>query len=223
MSRKPSRHYQLMQLKGRVMLKQTLKILAAVALLGAWPAFAQPATGTLIVDIAPFSSEVELKKKVQKQLESGGIEWGQKDDRIVFTMVNKRFINFDLPQFTRFGEHKVLEIPAGDYRVTCIGLVFHTAFSVEKVLSKGGYFNEDIITVRVEAGKTTTLAIKPVIRKQATFFLNFFVPELLATVSIDDATSEPVSLNAQGPQSIKWDDYTGNLKFRPGETVQAPN
>lgn len=178
------------------------------------PTPAPVATGTLVVDIPAFTSEVKLKSKIQRQLESGGIEWGQKDDRIVFTMVNKRFVNFDIPNFTRYGETKELQLPPGEYRITCVGLVMHTAFSPEAVLNKGGYFNEDVMTVRIEAGKTTTLKVQPIIRKQGTFFLNFFVPEMLATTTMDGITSEPVSLNAQTDKSIKWPAYQGDLKFK---------
>ena len=133
----------------------------------------------------------------------------------MFTLVNKRFINFDLTQFTRFGTQKSLELPAGDYTITCIGLVFHTAFSAEKILSKGGYFNVNVMTVHIDAGSMTTLKVHPIIRKQATFFLKFFVPELLTTTIVNGTESAPVSLNAQTEQSIKWDDYSGDLKFRP--------
>ena len=194
------------------MIKLIVQVILAVVLVGT--STAQAETGTLLVDIAPFTSEIKLKKKIQTQLESGGIEWGQGSNRIVFTMVNKRFVNFDLPEFTRFGTQKSLELQAGDYTVTCIGLVFHTAFSPEKVLSKGGYFNENLMTVHIDAGKITTLKILPIIRKQATFFLNFFVPELLASTIVDGTESAQVSLNAQTEHSIKWDDYSEDLKFR---------
>lgn len=197
------------------MIRIIVRVILAVILVGAVTAQAETATGTLLVDIAPFTSEITLKKKVQKQLESGGLEWGQGGSRIVFTMVNKRFVNFDLPEFTRFGTQKSLDVPAGDYTITCIGLVFHTAFSPEKVLSKGGYFNENLMTVHIDAGKTSTLRILPIIRKQATFFLNFFVPELLTSTIVDGTESAQVSLNAQTEHSIKWDDYSGDLKFRP--------
>jgi len=48
---------------------------------------AQDANGTLTVNIAQFTSEKELPKKVDKQLRSGGLEWGVKDGLIVFTLV----------------------------------------------------------------------------------------------------------------------------------------
>ena len=71
------------------------------------------------------------------------------------------------------------------------------------------------MTVHIDAGKITTLKILPIIRKQVTFFLNFFVPELLASTIVDGTESAQVSLNAQTEHSIKWDDYSGDLKFRP--------
>ena len=196
------------------MIKHIVGLIVAGIVAGTGIAQAETPTGTLMVDIAPFTSEITLKKKVQAQLESGSIEWGQANNRVVFTMVNKRFVNFDLPEFTRYGSQKSLELPAGDYTITCIGLVFHTAFSPEKVLGKGGYFNENVMTVHVDAGKTTTLKIEPIIRKQATFFLSFFVPELLASTIVEGTESPQISLNAQTDHSIKWDDYSGDLKFR---------
>lgn len=41
-----------------------------------------PARGTLVVDVKPFQSEVELKPKVEAQLKSGGlIGSGRRDQR----------------------------------------------------------------------------------------------------------------------------------------------
>jgi hypothetical protein len=83
--------------------------LAAVMLSGTGIAVSQTtpappaATGTLNVDILDFTSDVKLKPKVEKAIKTGGMEWGVKDGLIVFSMVNKRFINFDMPQFTRYG------------------------------------------------------------------------------------------------------------------------
>lgn len=180
------------------------------------PAAPAPQLGTLELTVAAFSSEVTLKPKIQTQLASGGVEWGQKGDRIVFTMVNKRFLNFDIPYLTRFGESRKLELPEGDYTITCVGFVPMTAFSVEKALSKGAYFNRNVMTVHVAAGKVTTLAMRPVIRKQATFFLTFFMPELLTSSTLDGTTTPELSLNEKTDASIKWDDYVGDLKFQAG-------
>lgn len=178
------------------------------------PVLAQQATGKLVLDVKPFTSEVKLKPKVNDTLQHGALDWGAKDGRIVFTSVAKQYINFDMTHFTRFGESTELDLPPGDYKVSCAGLVPHTAFSPQSMLSKGGFFNIDVMTVHVEAGKTTTITINPVIRKQATFLLNFFQAEFLATSTIDGITSPEVSLNMQTPTSVKWDDYHGDLKFQ---------
>ena len=188
--------------------------LAALFLLASFNASAQATTGKLLLDVRPFTSEVKLKKKVDDTLRHGALDWGVKDGRIVFTSVAKQYINFEMNNFTRFGETKELELPPGEYKISCAGLVPHTAFSPQAILSKGGFFNIDVMTVRIEAGKTTTLTIAPVIRKQRTLLLNFFQAELLATASIDGVTSPEVSLNMEAPNSVKWDAYTGDLKFQ---------
>ena len=178
-------------------------------------ACAQQQTGKLRVEIQPFSSEIELKEKVKKQLESGGLEWGAKDGQLVFTMVNKRFINFDLPHFTRYGADETIELPAGEYTVTGIGLIPSTAFSPEKILAKGAYFNEQVMAFTIEEGKTTTVKVRPVIRKNATFFLNYFLPELLVSIAREGAEFGPeVSIIAKTESSVPWPAYNGPLKFQ---------
>jgi hypothetical protein len=181
-------------------------------------AFAQQTTGKLLVDIQPFSSEIELKGKVKTQLESGGLEWGVKDGLMVFTMVNKRFINFDLPHFTRYGNLVSLDVPAGEYSVTGIGLTPSTAFSVEKILAKGAYINEKVMTFTVEEGKTLSVKVRPIIRKNATFFMNYFMPELLVSIRPDGGEFGPeVSIIAKTETSVVWPAYNGPLKFKTAE------
>lgn len=223
-------------------------IVAALALYGMLAAAGEPSpapmvaagssapgagSGVLVVDVKPFESEIQLKEKVQRQLASGGLEWGQQGDRVVFSMVNKRYLSFDLQYLTRYGEQRRLELPAGEYHVTGIGFIIKTAFSPEKMLSKGAFFNEDILRLHVEPGRTTTLTIRPMIRKQSTMFLKFFVPELLAHVTIDgpvttgigggesgaESTAADISLNAELPTSVRWDDYHGDLKFVPSSAA----
>lgn len=173
------------------------------------------ATGTLKIDVLKFRSEVALKPKVVSQLESGMIEWGIRDDLLVFSMVNKRFIDFDIAHATRYGTGETLQLPAGNYRITGVGLEMHTAFSPEKVLEKGAYVNEDVVTFVIEPGKTTTLAIDPVIKADNTFFLKFYMPSLVATVTQEgNAASRPKSLNQRETTSIAWPQYDGPLKFR---------
>lgn len=174
---------------------------------------APPPTGTLVVDVRPFTSERELPAKVNEQLKSGGLEWGVRDDKVVFSMVSKQFIDFPLNHMTRYGQQESLPLPAGEYRVTGIGLEMHTSFSVKKVLERGAFVNEDAVVFRIEPGKTTTLSVDPVIYKDAIFGSTFYVPTLMAGVHDDAGETPPVPLNMRGPASIAWPQYTGPLKF----------
>jgi hypothetical protein len=176
------------------------------------PVFAQ-ATGTLVFDSKPFTSEVELKEKIEKQLKSGGLEWGVVGNELVVTLVNKRFINAEIPNLTRFGERKEIQLPAGQYTLTCVGLIPEGGLSVDKVLSKGAYFNEDVLSFTVEPGETTVLEISSVIRKENTFLLKFFVPEVSVNVIASGVGFDAVPINLRGDESIAWDDYSGPLKF----------
>lgn len=173
-------------------------------------------TGTLVVDVKPFQSEKDLPKKVVKQLQSGMVEWGLQDRQLVFTMVNRRFINFPIDKSTRFGEQTRLTLPAGEYRITGIGLEFNSAFSAEAVLNKGAYINQDIVVFKIEEGKTTTLSILPQIKIDRTFAVNFWVPSLMTSV-VDEAgnATAPVALNDRTDNSIIWPNYSGPLKFVP--------
>ena len=171
------------------------------------------AMGKLVFDVKPFTSEVPLKKKIEAQLQSGGIEWGIKDGLLVVAVLNKRFLDFNISHLTRYGQNEQLDLPVGEYRVTCVGLEMHTAFSVEKVLNKGGYFNENIITFKVEEGKTTTLSINPIIKKDMTFMIEWYMPALMTTVATDAGSSEAKVINVRQADSIAWPDYHGPLKF----------
>ena len=176
------------------------------------PVIAQ-ATGTLVFDSKPFTSEVELKEKIEKQLKSGGLEWGVVGNELVVTLVNKRFINAEIPNLTRYGERKEIQLPAGQYTLTCVGLIPEGGLSVDKVLSKGAYFNEDVLSFTIEAGETTVLDVSSVIRRENTFLLKFFVPEVSVSVVANGVGFEPQPINLRGDASVAWDDYSGPLKF----------
>jgi hypothetical protein len=180
------------------------------------PAAASPAdtgTGTLMVDIKAFTSEKELPKKVVKQLQSGMLEWGIRDRQLVFTLVNKRFLDFPIDHSTRYGQSEQLTLPAGEYRITGVGLEMSTSFSVEKVLERGAFFNEDVVTFRVEPGKTTTLTIRPVIKIDRTFAVNFWMPSMMASIDDGSGPTAEVALNDRNDKSVPWPQYTGPLKF----------
>jgi hypothetical protein len=170
--------------------------------------------GKLIVSIEEFTSEITLKSKVETTLKSGGLEWGAKNGQVVFTMVNKRFVNFDMPNFTRYASKTEIELPAGDYSITGIGLHMSTAFSPEKILNKGAFINNDVFSFKLEAGKIVTVKIRPVIKKDATFFLNFFVPDLMTSIDENGTYGEEKNMVAKTDASLPWATYTGPLKFQ---------
>lgn len=170
--------------------------------------------GTLVVDIAAFSSERELPKKVVRQLESGAIEWGVKDQQLVFTMVNRRFVDFPVTHMTRYGTSESMLLPAGTYKVTGIGLELSAGFNVQKILDRGAYVNEDVLAFTIEPGKTTTLKINPKIYKDNAFVVNFWMPSLMTSVITDSGASAETSLCSRQPTSINWPQYSGPLKFK---------
>lgn len=187
--------------------------LLALALVIAPATQAQEETGTLVVNIQQYTSEKELPKKVDKQLRNGGLEWGVRDGQVVFTMIAKQFVDFPINHMTRYGQSESVALPAGEYRVTGIGLEMTTGFSVQKILDRGAYVNEDVMTFRIEPGKATTLDIRPVIYKDATFAVNFWMPTLMASAQTEAGASEATALNTRGATSIAWPQYTGPLKF----------
>ncbi|WP_315386535.1 hypothetical protein [uncultured Stenotrophomonas sp.] len=196
--------------------------LASALLLGSFTSSAETstATGTLVLDLEPFRSEVALKPKIESQLKTGGIEWGLRDGQMVVTLLNKRFVDFDVSYMTRYGSNQTLQLPAGSYRLTTVGFEPHTGFSVEKVLAKGAYVNQDVMAFTIEPGKTTTMVMEPlIVDEERTLFATFFTPTLFTTVSVEGAVDtgekpvDPVALNVRDDRSIAWPDYKGPLKF----------
>lgn len=170
-------------------------------------------TGTLVVEIKPFTSEKELPKKVDKQLRNGGLEWGIRDNLIVFTMVNKQFIDFPVNHMTRYGQKEELNLPAGEYQITGIGMEMTAGFNVQKILDRGAFVNESVVTFRIEPGKTTTLSINPVIKRDGAFVVDFWMPTMLASIATEAGAGEEKALNVRGETSIAWPQYKGPLKF----------
>jgi len=193
---------------------KTIRFVAGVLLFAATVPFTAWADGTLTIDMKPFTTEVKLKDKVRKQLEGGGMEWGVTGNRLTVTSVNKQYVGPTINQLTRFGTNFSLPLPAGEYQISCVGMLYDGGLSVEKVLSKGAFFNENIMSFRVEDGKTTTLSVLPTIRASSGFFIKLFMPEFLASTSLDGAVSQEVSLNSRTEKSVSWDDYHGDLKFK---------
>jgi hypothetical protein len=172
------------------------------------------ADGTLAINVAAFTSEVKLKPKIQKQLEGGGMEWGLANNRLVMTSVNKQFVGPTIDHLTRFGTSATQSLPAGEYTISCVGMIYDGGLSVEKVLAKGGYFNENVMSFRIEEGQTTTLDVRPVIRAASGMLIKVFMPEYVAKTTLNGATTPEISLNARSEKSVAWNDYSGDLKFK---------
>ncbi len=131
------------------------------------------------LDVKAFTSEIDLKPKIGYQLKSAGLGVGRRVEPARHNARRQRFIGVDIPNLTRFGERKEIDLPPGDYTLTCVGLIPEGGFSVEKVLDKGAYFNLDVLHFAIAPGVTTVLETHPSIRKRTTqFFLKFFIPEI---------------------------------------------
>ena len=193
---------------------KNVRVLLALAAVACAAPPAALADGTLAINVAAFQSEVKLKEKVQKQIEGGGMEWGLAGNQLTVTTVNKQYVGPTIDHLTRFGTNATVNLPAGEYHISCVGMVYDGGLSVAKVLSKGAYFNENVMTFRIEDGQTTTLDIRPVIRASSGMLLKVFMPEYIAKSTLNGEVSSDVSLNARGEKSVAWDDYTGDLKFK---------
>lgn len=188
-------------------------VVIATAFLGS-PLYAEGETGTLVMDVKPFTSEIKLKKKVLRQLESGGLVWGVADKQLVFTQVNRRFINFELSQMTRYGTRKELKLPAGTYRIHCAAMIYKGGLSVEKVLRKGAYFNIDAFSFTISPGKVTTLEVLPIIQKSRTVLTKVYMPDIKVKVMESGVIKGEKTVNHKVDSSVPWEKYDGPLKFK---------
>ncbi|HEY7753227.1 MAG TPA: hypothetical protein VH856_05385 [Steroidobacteraceae bacterium] len=191
----------------------TIRAAALAAAAALWTLSAQAATGTLVFDVKPFTSAVKLKEKIENRLKTGGIEWGAADGQLVITTVNKRFIRFDLPHMTRYGESKTLELAPGTYTLHAPSFIPEGGLSVEKALAKGAFFNMDLLTFEIAEGKSTTLEVHPTIQSESTFLLKFYMPQLLVKLVEDGVVRQELVINERTDKSIAWNDYHGPLKF----------
>jgi hypothetical protein len=192
--------------------------LGLTVLSSARPALAQQ-TGTLVLELKNFTSDAKIPKKSQKNLAHAGVRWEMVDDGVLISLVNERFVKADLPNLTRFGEQKAVELKPGRYSITCIGYDFSsTSRDIDKVLAKSAFFNNDVMTFTVSAGKTTTLEIAPVYKAESQWWVlskfTMFLPDLKVRV-LEDGTpqGDEVVINRRTEKSVAWNDYHGPLKF----------
>jgi hypothetical protein len=171
-----------------------------------------PESGTLVVDIKPYAPANMMPRSVAKQLQDGALGWGVQDNRLVVSLVNRQFLDFPLDHMTAYGEQEAVTLPAGEYMVTGVGLRMVTSEKAETMLRRGAFVNEDVMTFRIEPGKTTTLSINPMIQLDSTLAVNFWLPTLVARVSNEHGEGAETALNQRGPDSIAWQQYQGPLK-----------
>lgn len=173
---------------------------------------AEPA-GTLVFQLRDYESDVKLKKKVQKQLEHAGLQWGFEGHELVIPFVSPKFVKPELSETTRWGETDEVQLAPGEYRITCIGYEQRKLFGgIEKVLSESAYFNESVLTFTIRPGEVTKLEILPRFHKTGTM-IKVFVPALHVKVIENGAVVRESVVSERTASSIPWDEYSGPLKF----------
>ncbi|WP_315386536.1 hypothetical protein [uncultured Stenotrophomonas sp.] len=196
-------------------------LLAAVLLPASGACLAQVATGTLVMQVEKLQSEVPLTKDVQELIPTGGVDWGIKGNQLVLTVVDTRYLEFDYGFTTRYGYQHALQLPVGTYQLTAVSREPRRSFSEQRLLDRATYVNRNITSFKVEAGKTTTVNVAPVIMDEDALHPAMYIPTLLARVA--DASDEapgskprrPIAVTLRDRDSIAWPDYHGPIKFIP--------
>ena len=189
-----------------------MRILLSLVFLIATNVFASETEGTLLVEVQNYESDVKLKKGIRKQLDRGGLEWAIKGDELVIPFIGTKFVDADPLYTTRWSETDEVSLSPGEYAITFIGYEQKKLFGgIDKVLSKGAYFNERVLTFMIEPGEVTTLQILPRYQKTGSM-LKVFLPALHVKVIRDEAVVQESVITGRTEQSISWDDYTGDLK-----------
>ncbi|MFC2172303.1 hypothetical protein ACFLU6_06685 [Acidobacteriota bacterium] len=174
--------------------------------------------GTLVFHVKDFVVKSNIKKKVRKDLERRGIRWGMVDNTLVITFIHMRHIDADLPYLTRWGEEQKVELVPGEYSISCISLDLKKyERSADEFIAKNAYVNEGMLPFLIEPGKTTTIDILPIYRKQVKKNVltrqKLYKADLEATVIKNGEAGKPVFLNKRKGNSIRWGKYKGPLKF----------
>jgi hypothetical protein len=196
----------------------TAVFLGLAVLGGVQPLLGQQ-TGTLVLEMKPYSSDAKLPKAVQKQLEHAGLQWGIADRTLLFPLVNQKFVKVDTLNLTRFGEQRALPMAPGDYTITCIGFDFNsTSANVDKSLSKNAFFDIDVLKFTILSDRTTTIEVTSDFKPQSAWFrlskVTMYNPEVKVRVLQDGAqTGDAVVIDARTDKSVAWDDYKGPFKF----------
>lgn len=194
--------------------------LAALWLAGSFSVNAATATGTLYVEVERLQSEVPLSKTQREDVRFGGITWGVQGNELILVQVDPRFVDYDYGFTTRYGYSHAVQLPAGDYRLTVVGLEPRQSYSAEKQMNSAAFLNQGVRTVTIEADKTTSMRLAPVVLDEDA--LKPFVPTLLTVLTAPgqpigeaEKTQRAVPVSLRDARSVAWPDYHGPLKFIP--------
>lgn len=196
-------------------------LLAAALLSDSFACLAQSATGTLVMEVDKLQSEVPLSKELQELIRTGGVDWGIKGNELVLTVVDTRYLDFDYGFTTRYGYRHALQLPVGTYRITAVSREPRRSYSEQRLLDRATFVNRNVASFTVEAGKTTTLQVAPVIMDEDALNPAVFIPTLFAGVSapsadaVDGTIPKRKAVTLRDNTSTAWPDYRGPVKFVP--------
>jgi hypothetical protein len=196
-------------------------LLAAALLSGSFACLAQAATGTLVMEVDKLQSEVPLSKDLQELIRTGGVDWGIKGNELVLTVVDTRYLDFDYGFTTRYGYRHALQLPVGTYRITAVSREPRRSYSEQRLLDRATFVNRNVASFTIEAGKTVTLQVGPVILDEDALNPAVFIPTLFAGVSSADgdapggAAPRRKAVTLRDNTSTAWPDYRGPIKFIP--------
>jgi len=196
-------------------------LLAAALLSGSFACLAQAATGTLVMEVDKLQSEVPLSKELQELIRTGGVDWGIKGNELVLTVVDTRYLDFDYGFTTRYGYRHALQLPVGTYRITAVSREPRRSYSEQRLLDRATFVNRNVASFTIEAGKTVTVQVGPVIMDEDALTPPVFIPTLFASVSSADggapggAAPRRKAVTLRDNSSTAWPDYRGPIKFIP--------
>lgn len=196
-------------------------LLAAALLAGSFACLAQAATGTLVMEVDKLQSEVPLSKDLQELIRTGGVDWGIKGNELVLTVVDTRYLDFDYGFTTRYGYRHALQLPVGTYRITAVSREPRRSYSEQRLLDRATFVNRNVASFTIEAGKTVTVRVGPVILDEDALNPAVFIPTLFASVSSADgdapgsAAPRRKAVTLRDNTSTAWPDYRGPIKFIP--------
>lgn len=196
-------------------------LLAAALLSGSFACLAQAATGTLVMEVDKLQSEVPLSKDLQELIRTGGVDWGIKGNELVLTVVDTRYLDFDYGFTTRYGYRHALQLPVGTYRITAVSREPRRSYSEQRLLDRATFVNRNVASFTIEAGKTVTVRVGPVIMDEDALNPAVFIPTLFAGVSSADgdapggAAPRRKAVTLRDNTSTAWPDYRGPIKFIP--------